>query len=97
EGPDFHHGLADDSPTGNVDLAPTIYRLLGITPPQQLDGRILSETMTTLDVSAPKSETKSIEATRNFSTGTWRQTLEISHVGSNIYLDHGNGAFEPHR
>jgi len=96
-GPDFHPGLTDDLPTGNVDLAPTIYRLLGIVPQQQMDGRILSEAMMMTDVSAPKSETKTSEAFRQFSAGKWRQTLEISRIGSTIYVDEGNGAFEPRR
>jgi hypothetical protein len=40
-----------------------------------------------------KPETKTIEATKDFPSGTWRQTLKISRVGSTIYLDEGNGAF----
>jgi len=40
-----------------------------------------------------KSETQTIEATKHFSSGTWRQSLQISRVGSTIYLDEGNGAF----
>ena len=96
-GPDFHRGRGDDLPSGNVDLAPTILRILGITPPRQLDGRILSEAMVNIDISRLKAETETIEATRKFSSGTWRQTLQISRVGSTIYLDEGNGAFVPPR
>src|SRR5213082_2904310 len=70
-GPDFRHGEVDDLPTGNTDLAPTILRILGITPPQQLDGRILSETMVNIGISPSKAETETIEATRKFSAGTW--------------------------
>ena len=92
-GPDFHRGQSDDFPSGNVDLAPTILRILGITPPRQLDGRILSEAMVTIDNSPSKAQTETIEATRKFSSGTWRQTLQISRAGSTTYLDEGNGAF----
>jgi arylsulfatase A-like enzyme len=105
-GPDFRHGEIDDLPSGNVDLAPTILRILGIKPPQQLDGRVLSEAMATpaslreaaagrvnIDMSALKPETKTIEAAKDFPSGTWRQSLQISRVGSTIYLDEGNGAF----
>src|SRR5438034_1729536 len=35
-GPDLKCGKADDLPTGNVDLAPTILRIRGITAPQKL-------------------------------------------------------------
>ena len=94
-GPDFKRGQTDDLPTGNVDLVPTILQILGIKPPQKMDGRILSEAVaapTSLSP-APKPEAKSIEARKDFPSGTWRQTLKISRVGSTIYLDEGNGAF----
>ena len=94
-GPDFKRGQTDDLPTGNVDLVPTILQILGIKVPHQMDGRILSEAVTapTSLLPAPKPEAKSIEARKDFPSGTWRQTLKISRVGSTIYLDEGNGAF----
>ena len=94
-GPDFRHGQIDDLPTGNVDLAPAILRILGITPSQKMDGRILSEAMTRADAPKPNIETKTVEATRDFTSGSWRQSLKISRVGSTIYLDEGNGRFVP--
>jgi hypothetical protein len=92
-GADFCHGKASDLPSGNVDLAPTILRILGITARQQLDGRILSEAMINIDAPTLKPETKTIEATKDFGSRLWRQTLKISQVGSTIYLDEGNGEF----
>ena len=94
-GPDFKRGQTDDLPTGNVDLVPTILQILGIKVPHQMDGRILSEAVVapTSLLPAPKPEAKSIEARKDFPSGTWRQTLKISRVGSTIYLDEGNGAF----
>ena len=94
-GPDFKRGQTDDLPTGNVDLVPTILQILGIKVPHQMDGRILSEAVAapTSLAPAPKPEAKSIEARKDFPSGTWRQTLKISRVGSTIYLDEGNGAF----
>jgi arylsulfatase A-like enzyme len=94
-GPDFRRGEIVDLPSGNIDLAPTILRILGITPPQTLDGRILSEAMIDIDMPALKPETKTIEATKDFPSGSWRQSLQISRVGSTLYLDQGNGAFVP--
>lgn len=96
-GPDLRHGYVDDLPSGNVDLAPTILRILTITPPQRLDGRILSEAMVNKDVVMLKPETRKIEATKDFSAGTWRQSLQISRVGSTEYLDEGNGGFTPRK
>jgi arylsulfatase A-like enzyme len=107
-GPDFQRGHTDKLPTGNTDLAPTILQILGIKPLQRLDGRILSEAMVGSDTGGTlrngrlnsrelglsrKPETKTIEATKHFPSGTWRQSLQISRVGSTIYLDQGNGAF----
>ena len=94
-GPDFRHGEVDDSPSGNIDLAPTILRILGITPPQQMDGRILFEAMVNIDAQTSKPETKTVEATKEFPSGSWRQSLQISRVGATEYLDKGNGAFVP--
>jgi arylsulfatase A-like enzyme len=94
DGPDFRRGEADDLPSGNVDLAPTILRILGITAPETMDGRILSEAMVDTTTSKPDVETKTVEVTKDFAGGTWRQTLKISRVSSTIYLDEGNGQFE---
>jgi predicted AlkP superfamily pyrophosphatase or phosphodiesterase len=91
-GPDFKHGETDDLPSGNVDLAPTILQILGIKPSSKMDGRILSEAITAA-MPLGKPETKRIDATKNFQSGTWRQSLQVSRVGSTIYLDEGNGAF----
>ena len=92
-GPDFKRGETNDLPSGNVDITPTILQILGLKPPQKTDGRILSEAMTVAP-SAQKGETKTIEAIKHFQSGKWRQSLQISRVGSTIYLDEGNGAFE---
>ena len=91
-GPDIRHGQSDNLPSGNVDLAPTILNILGVSPAQKMDGRILSEALINNKQTAkPTSET--VEAMKKFPSGTWRQTLKISRVGSTIYLDEGNGGF----
>ena len=91
-GPDFKRGEANDLPSGNIDLAPTILQILGIKSTQKMDGRILSEAMEGRD-EAQRPNQITTEATRKFPSGTWRQSLQISRVGSTIYLDEGNGAF----
>jgi arylsulfatase A-like enzyme len=94
-GPDFRRGQTDDLATGNIDLAPTILRILAMTPPHQMNGRVLFEAVANLNEPARKAESKTIEATKDFRSGTWRQSLKISRVGSTIYLDEGNGTFTP--
>src|SRR5262249_34060349 len=69
-GPDFKRGETDDLPSGNFDLAPTILQILDIKPSSKMDGRMLSEVMTAA-IPSGKPETKRIDATRNFQSGTW--------------------------
>ena len=90
-GPDFANGLTSELASGNVDLTPTILSVLRVTPPR-LDGRVLTEAMKEPAKSAAASET--IEASKNFPTGTWRQHLTSSRVGTTIYFEEGNGGFE---
>jgi hypothetical protein len=75
---------------------PTILRIFGIKPADPMDGRVLTEAMTGAGASNT-SETNTIEATKTFASGTWRQSLRISRVGSTIYLDEGNGSFVPEK
>jgi predicted AlkP superfamily pyrophosphatase or phosphodiesterase len=91
-GPDFKKGLTSDTPSGNVDITPTILAVLGIKSSLKMDGRVLSEAMK--NGASPKSETETLQAGKTFSGGTWRQHLTISRVGETIYLDQGNGGFE---
>src|SRR5438046_3463667 len=83
-GPDFRSGRMDDLPAGNVDLAPTILRILGITPPQKLDGRVLSEALVKVDpaCAGSKPETKTIEVIKDFPAAIWRQSLHICRVAA---------------
>src|SRR5205814_673191 len=81
-----------DMTSGNLDLAPTVFQILGVKSPQKMDGTILSEAMTGV-TALQERETKAIEATKHFRSGTWRQSLQISRVGSTLYFDEGNGAF----
>ena len=91
-GPDFRRAMMDDLPSGNIDLAPTVLRLLGLEAPHKFDGRVLSEAMTG-ETAPPRVVTETLEAARKFSGGQWRQHLRISRVGETTYIDEGNGAF----
>lgn len=95
EGPDLKTGLTSELPSGNVDLAPTILTILGIKPGESMDGRVLAEALKSSANVTTKTQT--IEATRKFPGGTWRQSLTTSRVGSTIYLEEGNGSFKPKR
>ena len=47
-GPDFKAGVVDKTPVGNVDIAPTLAHILGVTLPStgKLSGRVLGEALT---------------------------------------------------
>ncbi len=90
-GPDFQKGLASDLPSGNVDLAPTVLKILKMGG-EKMDGRILNEALTD-HLPTAESGTETLESAKELPTGRWHQTLKISHVGSTIYLDEGNGEF----
>jgi arylsulfatase A-like enzyme len=90
-GPDIRAGLVNELPTANVDVAPTILRILGITPPEARDGRVLVEALAGVEITVPKPETKTLEATAK----GWRQYLKITTFGDRTYLDEGNAANVP--
>lgn len=94
-GSGFRHAMLNDLPSGNIDLAPTILHLLGLDSPQKFDGRVLSEALTGQSA-PPSATTETLEATRKFSSGDWRQHLRLSRVGETTYIDEGNGAFKEH-
>jgi hypothetical protein len=42
-GPDLQRGIKSDVPTANVDLAPTVLKLLNLSAPPSMEGRVVSE------------------------------------------------------
>jgi len=93
-GPDFRRGVADELPTGNVDVAPTILWILGITPPRPMDGRVLTEALTTDGPRVGLPKTTQIEAKHSQGKLIWRQYLKRTELNGAVYLDEGNGAAE---
>ena len=93
-GPDFRKGVVDTLPTGNTDLAPTIFWLLGLKEEAvKRDGRVLGEA---LAVEAPplrSYEIKRLTSARQAGEGAWSQYLQVSEVNGVRYIDEGNGKF----
>lgn len=58
-GPSFRSGAKLDTPTGNVDLAPTVAHLLGLAMPQA-DGRIVDEALAQADPAARPAVTRTV-------------------------------------
>jgi arylsulfatase A-like enzyme len=94
-GPDFRQGFIDETPSGNVDVAPTILKILGVKPSRAMDGRVLSEALNASDAAAPAIKKKELRAQATLPTGEWVQTLNITEVNGVRYLDQGTGQFTP--
>jgi hypothetical protein len=90
-GPDFRAGMVSDVPSGNVDVAPTVLHLLGLTPPTALDGRVLNEALKVSGGEVKASAPRRLEANAESGKGVWHQYLQISQVNGVEYLDEGNG------
>jgi arylsulfatase A-like enzyme len=86
-GPDFRRGWTDETPSGNVDVAPTILAILGEQGADKMDGRVLEEAFPD-GKPAPEEKSKRIEARR----GDWRQILSLTTVGHTTYFLQGNRA-----
>jgi arylsulfatase A-like enzyme len=90
-GPDFRSGIVNKLPTGNADVAPTVLWILGVKPPEPMDGRILTEALVSGPSLSLKPEQKTIEASRELGMFRWHQYLKFTTLGKAIYFDEGNG------
>jgi hypothetical protein len=91
-GPDFARGLRDTLPTGNIDIAPTILWILGVTPKQPMSGRVLVEALATAGPAPVSTAPRHQEASWKGDGFVWRQYLDTSVVNGVTYLDEGNGS-----
>ncbi len=94
-GPDFLGNWVDTLPTGNVDIAPTVLRLLGVSSMYRVDGRVLAEALKKLPPSLKPPHARQLEATHATKAGMWRQYLKITNYGGVSYCDEGNGSQTP--
>lgn len=91
-GPDLRRGFVDTTPSGNIDLAPTILHLLGIKAREPMDGRILREALVGGEALTPVVKEHRAEASRVLGLMKWQQYLQTSEVEGAVYFDEGNGA-----
>jgi hypothetical protein len=90
-GPDFKAGFVNQSPSGNIDVAPTVLSILGIKPPTGLDGRVLVEALADSGQEPPKAVESTLEGHCDLGFLAWRQYLKVVHVGNSVYFEEGNG------
>ena len=92
-GPSFRDGLETETPSGNVDLAPTVLRALGIAPPA-MDGRVLKEAFRGgADPAELGPAVQVHEARRALADGVYRQSITVSTVEGTRYVDSGSASF----
>jgi arylsulfatase A-like enzyme len=91
-GPGFKQGVKLDTPSGNIDLSPTVLRLLGISGEATMEGRVLEEALVNgPDANAVKWSTHRYEAEHWLGNSVYRQQITVSRVGNTTYVDEGNG------
>jgi arylsulfatase A-like enzyme len=85
-GPDFKEKATSDVPTGNLDLAPTLLRLLGLPVPASMTGRVIEEG---LRRGPPPAALEVLHGTDTASTpdGAYRVSAHTSSVAGYRYLD----------
>ena len=86
-GPSFRKSTVVDTPTGNIDVAPTILHILGLPGGDDMDGRVLHEA---LDGGGDVSETECHSTTHAAELGDYRQEVTVTTVRGSTYLDEGN-------
>lgn len=89
-GPGFKSGLSVAAPSGNIDLTPTILKLLGLPPVAGLEGRPLDEAL------AGGPDPADVEwlsdlygAECSVGDKVYRQRIKLSRVGNTAYVDEG--------
>ena len=92
-GPVFKQSTAVATPTGNVDLAPSILHLLDLPAREAMHGRVLRETLRG-GPDAVDWQTETYEAERSTPNGRYRQAITVSQVGATLYVDEGSGGLQ---
>jgi predicted AlkP superfamily pyrophosphatase or phosphodiesterase len=94
-GSGIRRGFVDNLPSGNADVAPTALALLGISAPVEMDGRILAEALAGHERFTAEITSETLEAAHRGKQSGWRQYLQTTKLGRQIYLDEGNGETIP--
>ena len=84
-GPEFREHATSGVPTANVDLAPTLLRLLGIAPPSSMTGRVIEEGFRGAAPALPRREGRETVSSVG---GKYTLTAHFSFVGDYRYLDY---------
>ena len=90
-GPGFKQGVRVDVPSGNIDVAPTILRLLGLPGGEAMDGRVLDEALAGgPDPDSVEWSSELYSTERRLKEKVYRQQIKLSVVGETKYVDEGD-------
>ena len=92
-GPSFRSDVRVESPSGSLDIAPTILQILGISASSEMpvmDGRVLEEALRDGPDAGLDWSTELHHAERDLDGVAYRQEIKISTVGTTSYVDEGN-------
>ena len=90
-GPSFRSGLKLETPSGNLDLTPTILKVLSISGHEGMHGRVLEEALVGgPDAADVEWSTELHSAEHNLGEQVYSQQIKISTVGTTSYVDEGN-------
>ncbi len=91
DGPNFKKKMVIHNPTSNIDLAPTILDLLGVSTKTTFDGRVLEEALLGgIDPETIATELIVHTAEHNFDKSVYRQIIKLDKVENAIYPSQGN-------
>ena len=86
-GPSFRNGLTLENATGNIDIGPTILRVLDVPGAwTRMDGRELEEALVDGEATPPEQFVRTYEE----ENGSYRQQVQITRSGGSKYVDWGN-------
>ena len=86
-GPDFRDGARSDVPTSNVDLAPTLLRLVGLPVPPSMTGRVFDEALKIGPVPSSVPVAHETVTVKN-ADGSYELRAHISVAAGKRYLDY---------
>ena len=86
-GPDFRQRAVSDVPTSNVDIAPTLLRLLGLPPAPSMTGRVISEALRD-GPSISSIAVDHVTDTVKSADGGYALTAHTSKAAGHTYLDY---------
>lgn len=90
-GVDFRRGVVLNTPSSNVDIAPSVFTLMNLDRgivPAGFDGRVLSEAF----VDGPDVEQVPVQVRTHIvetADGAYRAALQVTELGRQVYIDKG--------